>query len=414
MADWEDMFDGEAGRQHSRFAPSSLKRILTCPRSVALSESIGATSGRASVYAAEGSVAHMVAEAYLRGVVDHAKIGLGTKHVVDGHTITVDADMLRYGKEYADYVHALMVPGDELFVETTVKLDTIVGEKAGMYGHLDAAVWSPSRGLLLVIDYKYGRGIRVVALDNPQLKAYGLGALYSIPSIDPDDVKLVSTHVFQPRVPGQSAPDTIPTVDLLRWGYEEVEPVLSEIMTDGAINRPFVTGDHCRFCPALAQCPAMRSRATQAAQKAFGAAPVPANALSDQEVADCIAEAEIIGPWLEAVQKEGLARALRGTTIPGHKVVQTRGRRVWVDEEAIANQLRDLGLTPAQIFDMSPRSPAQVEKDVAAEKREAFKNLWTTKSSGHSLAPVSDPRPGVRVGTAADVFRNAPSSQQEQ
>jgi len=54
-------------RVHSRFAPSSLSRVLACPPSVILAEARTAPPTPPSFYAAEGTVAHALAEARLRG-----------------------------------------------------------------------------------------------------------------------------------------------------------------------------------------------------------------------------------------------------------------------------------------------------------------------------------------------------------
>jgi hypothetical protein len=411
MNDWTDILDdgGDGERSHSRFAPSALKRILNCPRSVALAEAILAASGmkgvrRSSVYAAEGSVAHVVAEDYLRsGPSCSTALGLGAKVQQDQHLITIDQDMHEHGQDYADYVRGLMSSTSVLFVERTVNLDAVVGPEANMYGHLDAAVWSPDTAILDVIDYKYGRGIKVSPLANPQLMAYGLGALTSLAEIDPDEVRTVKTHVFQPRVSGLAVPDTIPTIDLLMWGADEVAPIVAEIMADGAINREYVTGEHCRFCPALAHCPAMRDRATQAAQKAFGSSPVLPVAMSADELAAVMVEVEVVGPFLDAVAKEALLRVASGQTVPGYKLVAKRGRRVWAaspsDVETVTGLLPDDLFEPAQI-----KSVAQVEKLLPKKDRAALKPLIELKSSGYSLASASDPRPAVSGNNAANVF----------
>lgn len=430
------MTDGSApaDRKHSRFAPSSLKRVLVCPRSVALSEAL--PPGKSSVYAAEGSVAHTVGEAYLRieiswlgGCFDDpgnydataaAKPLLPGKVVQhEGYSITIDGDMHCYAREYRDYVRGLMKPDSKLFVETTVRLDEVVGPEADMYGHLDAAVWTPSEHTLDVIDYKYGRGVPVSPLDNPQLKAYGLGALFSLPEIDPDTVNYVRTHVVQPRVPGPKLPpDIIPTVDLLRWGYEEVEPVLSLIRKDGAIGTDYVTGEHCRFCPALAICPAMRDRATKAAQKAFGAdlKRKPEN-LTDDELADLLDELDVVEPLFAAAAGEALLRAERGSNIRGRKLVASRGKRVWIDEDEAARALSDkFGLTHKDIFTKPElRSVAQIEREITDRRaRPKFNELWTMKSSGFALAKQTDPRPAAHAASAADVFGSVPLSQASQ
>lgn len=409
MSEWAEILDDEGERSHSRFAPSALKRILTCPRSVALSEAMAAQSTgsgvrRGSVYAAEGSVAHTVAEVWLLGIVHATQIVPGTKVQQDGREITIDQDMHEHGEDYAVYVRGLMAPDSVLFVERTVNLDAVVGADANMYGHLDSAVWTPSASTLDVIDYKYGRGIKVSPLDNVQLKAYGLGALTSLPEIDPDEVRTVRTHVFQPRTPGFSIPDVIPTIDLLMWGADDVAPLVRAIIKDGAIGHEFVSGEHCRFCPALAQCPAMRERATKSAQKAFGGSPVVMAALSDDEVADTIDEAEIVGPYLASVGAEALARVARGHAIPRHKLVAKRARRAWlaVTPDEVADVV---GVPVADVLEEPAlKSPTQVEKLMPKKARADLKPLYEVKSSGYTLAKSTDPRPAASVASAADIF----------
>ena len=407
---WDDLLVEEAGdgeRAHSRFAPSALKRILACPRSVALAEAIRST-GRASVYAAEGSVAHTVAECYLRDRKhDAPKVGSIVKH--DGYDVVVDADMHRFGEAYARYVWSLMEKGDHLYVENTVRLDVIVGEEANMYGHLDAAIWSPKRRLLIVIDYKYGRGVRVSALDNPQLKAYALGAMFTLGEIDPDEVRYLEAHVFQPRLPGASQPDKMHVLDLLDWGHGEVAPVVASIQKDGAVQNPYVTGDHCRFCPALSQCPAIRDRAVKAAQKAFEDKPIPPSALSDDEIAEALDEVDIVEAWFEAVRAEAKRRAEAGRSIAGRKLVESKGRRVWVeDDHVIDATLEDMGVRASAIYHLERMSVAQAEKLVPPARLEQFNELWTFKSTGNALVPTSDKRPPLRVKPAHEAFKDAP------
>lgn len=403
MSDFEDLFGEieDAGRSHSRYAPSSLKRILACPRSVALSEGLmGSANKRGSVYAAEGTVAHEVAEAWLLG---KSKLPQnGEARSVDGHAITIDADMQTHGLAYQMYVRKLMVPGDKLYVEMTVKLDGIVGAKANMYGHCDAIIWSPSRRTLIVIDYKYGRGIKVVAIDNDQLRAYALGALLSVGEIDPDDVIWVEVHVFQPRVPGQTPPDKMAALDLLRWGHEELAPVIASIEKDGAAGSPLVTGDHCRFCPALAYCPAQRKRANDAVKRAFGAIE-DGPSLSEADLAVALGEARVVRAWLDGVEKEALKRALAGKAIPDHKLVDTRGRRVWKSGVAVQELKDATGLNLHDLYTQDLKSPAQIEK-LLTEKPQGFDQLYETKSSGRTLVPVTDPRPPVRVKGVKDLF----------
>jgi hypothetical protein len=259
------------------------------------------------------------------------------------------------------------------------------------------------------VDYKYGRGIKVSALENPQLMAYALGAMFSLPGVDADQVSKVEAHIFQPRVTGASPSDAIHALDLLEWGHTELAPTLSLIEKDGAIQRPYVSGDHCRFCPAKAQCPALRERALKAAAKAFEAKPVPPSALSDDEIADVLNEVDVVEIWFDGARKEGLRRALAGKRIGDRKVVEGRGKRSWTDEDTAGGWfvLRK-GFGENEVYDRKLRSPAQLEKMLTDEQREEMKDYVTTKSSGYVLAPASDKRKPVQVLPANEVFKNHP------
>lgn len=416
MAEWLDL-DDEGGRSHSRFAPSSMKRIIECPRSVALAEAIAAAGekpARTSRYAAEGSVAHFVAEGYLkpegRPSIEYPP---GMNYEYEGYQIEIDDDMHEHGAAYARYVNDLRAPDSKVYVETTVRLDKLVGEEADVYGHLDAAVWTPSTGILDVIDYKYGRGIKVSALDNPQLKSYGLGAIYTLP-IPLAKVKAIKLHVFQPRIHGVSPPDTVATVDLLMWGEDVLKTTIDEIRRDGAIAKPYVTGDHCQFCPALAHCPAMRERAKRAARKAFGAEPVLPAALTDAELADVLDEIDVVKPWFAAAEEEADERAIgQKRHIRGRKIVLGRGRRVYIekDPKALAQSIHALGIN--DIYEEPViKSPTEIEKAVKKlpdkkDKLVEFKKLIDLKPGAPKLVKASDPKPEVSGRPASEVFKEA-------
>ena len=401
MSDFDSIFDGteEGNRAHSRFAPSSLARILVCPQSA---PAPGQTSGAGSVYAAEGTVAHTVAEAILRGVQPPP---LGRQVTVDGHTINVNADMVSNGLKYAQYVRGLAShPADKVYVELTVNMDAAL-PGAGMYGHLDAAVWSPFTSTLKIIDYKYGRGVTVSALDNAQLKAYAYGALTSIPDLDPDDVKFVECHIFQPRVSSPSPPDMIPVVDLLMWMQGTVKPVIDAIQLDGAANYPYVTGTHCRWCPKQAVCPALRERALQSARKAFAGAPISPHAASTKELVQTADEAAIIRPYLDAVEKELMARIKISGSQGGWSLVPTRPVRVWAksDVDTVA-ELARRGVVG--VLEQRLRSPAQVES-ILPDGTD-ISDLLTTKSGGVKLSKSAG-----KGATAAEVFSKSPLAQKD-
>ena len=74
---------------------------------------------------------------------------------------------------------------------------------------------------LHIIDFKYGMGVLVDAVGNPQMKLYALGALEIYDSLY--DIEEVSMTIFQPRRENVST-WTIPVKELKDWAENELKP----------------------------------------------------------------------------------------------------------------------------------------------------------------------------------------------
>src|SRR5574343_592805 len=138
---------------HALLSPSSAERWLACPGSVAM-ESVCPDSS--SAYADEGSQAHDFAATLLKG---------GTLGGIG------DIEMAEAVDFYVAHVRAR---GGDLLVEQKLPVGRITGEP-GATGTADAVALHPDE--IDIIDLKYGRGVRVDADDNPQLRLYALGAI---------------------------------------------------------------------------------------------------------------------------------------------------------------------------------------------------------------------------------------------
>ncbi len=127
--------------------------------------------------------------------------------------------------------------------------------------HLDYGVWVPegfgtgdtcvvSEGKLVIIDLKYGKGVKVMAQDNPQLKLYALGAmdLYDYAY----DFREVVLTICQPRL---SHIDhwVISAQALREWAEGELTRK-ARLAWEGKGER--VSGSWCRFCRVKQGCPA--------------------------------------------------------------------------------------------------------------------------------------------------------------
>ncbi len=111
--------------------------------------------------------------------------------------------------------------------------------------------------ILDVIDFKYGKGHRVEAEDNPQMQLYGLGALEQFGDLY--EIKTVRMTIFQPRLSGIEDSSEKTVKELTSWGKSYVKGESKASQTEG--EGDFAPSEEaCRFCRAKNQC---RARAEE-------------------------------------------------------------------------------------------------------------------------------------------------------
>ena len=174
--------------EHSLIGASSISRILACPGSFELSQQI-TTPGRTSFWAAQGTVAHKLAEEALTEGYDPIR-ELGSVIAVDGHEITVDQEMVDAVRVYMDVVRNGGRGRTYFALERRVSLDGYWLENerppVSAFGTADALIYRYEQEHLDVIDLKYGSGVHVPA-DSPQLFYYAAGALVGADPACPED-----------------------------------------------------------------------------------------------------------------------------------------------------------------------------------------------------------------------------------
>ncbi len=96
-------------------------------------------------------------------------------------------------------------------------------------------------GIIEVIDFKYGHGVRVDANRNSQLMLYGLGVLLEFAPLY--DIHTVRVTIVQPRLSNTSTYE-ISAEELIRWAETEVRPkALLAYKGEGE----FCAGEWCQF-----------------------------------------------------------------------------------------------------------------------------------------------------------------------
>lgn len=361
-----------AKRAHALLSASSAHRWLNCPPSAVVSELYPRET---SEYAAEGTMAHEVAEVVARYNI-HPETGR------DGFAPDVTTEMLDCAAGYRDYIKE-HITGDDavLLLEQRVDLSPWV---PGGFGTCDCIVLQGTT--MDVIDYKYGKGVAVDAVEHEQLMLYGLGALndYGIAY----DVETVRLHIYQPRINNVSV-WAITAADLLAWG-EQVKPI-AETAAKG--EGDYLAGDWCKFCPHAGQCKTLTATCTEFVETHDLRVAVPV--LAPHEVADVLRLEPLVTLWLKRVKSHALAAMLDGKEVPGYKVVEGKlGNRKWTDELAVLDVLTGQGYDRADVTETKLLSPAAMDKAVGRKKAAELLADYIDRAPGApTIVPESDKRP---------------------
>lgn len=383
-------------RKHSDFSASASKRWMNCPGSVALSKN--APPQVESVYAREGTEAHEC----LEYIVKRYK---NLKKAESEALKKWPVEMVAYAVKSADHVYALRPsPCAKLLVEQRVRLSSISGR---LYGTLDYA-WVEDWGRLVVIDYKYGAGVAVPPVEddgeeNSQLMYYAAGICNKVGY----DFESVILAVIQPRVWSEdespvSTHET--TIERIKEFETKVRDAIKVASRPGA---PLCAGDHCRWCPASAQCPELSKNTMAQADIVFDVETGEIQALPESKLIPIetlprmLSACDLLEQWIKSVRELAFNYAEGGGEIDGYKLVAKRSTRQWLPEAKAAAEKR----FGESIYETEKRflSPAQFEKKIGVAGK-LFTGKYTSNvSSGYTLVAASDKRPAVENALAFDV-----------
>lgn len=349
---------------HSIFGPSSAHRWMRCPRSLIAGHLAG---DNPSYYAAEGSIAHWLAEDWLLNGNPYRH--LGSVHEKDGFEVEITEEMISYVEEYVALVSTM--PGNH-YVE--VKVDLSKYTPVPSFGTSDHISASP--GVLRVKDLKYGK-VWVDAEDNEQGQAYALGAFEELDWLY--DFQEIEIQIVQPRRDNYDT-WTISRADLLAFGERYREAAHKAWDPEAPYNPDPIA---CEYCPARFTCPALAAVKVKIAAASFDdledteMSPSKAVAVIEQEMVSTprlpafnevpverLAQIYEWRPILEKYFREMYDYLLKklemDVDVPGQKLGYGRaGNRKWTDEKAARRMLRGRGISDLDMYEPKFISPAQ-------------------------------------------------------
>lgn len=428
--------------KHAILSPSGFKALMLCPAKPAMERGI---PERSSDYADEGTAAHFLASECLaptRGCEGDLYKGdridvwrhpesesegvcwaeyAPTDPNVEHNVFEVDEEMVEAVQKYIDTVRFYAATG-ELLVEQALPIGHITGEE-GAEGTADAVVLLDDE--IVVIDLKYGRGVEVSVVGNPQLKLYALGALARYGMLG--DFHYVRGVIVQPRVSDTASEDTWTVDELETWADDVATPAAVKSMELLVCDPPVVERhadphpEACRFCRARATCKALSYSVEKAIEAEFTDLTTQSEVERVEIVKDLTAKVqnnghlgakmdavELVEMWCTAIRSMVESELLAGKPVPGWKLVQGRKPpRKWSDTAAAEKTMKAMRLKVDEMYDRTLISPTSAEKLLKTQPKRWAKvqDLVTQGEGKPSVAPITDKRPALELAPIESEFQ---------
>ena len=378
---------------HARFAPSSAHRWIACTGSVRAAEVYQDPPSEAAM---EGTAAHWLLEQCLvKGgePVDY----LGRKIVVrEGgaeRKFVVSRDMARDVSIGTGFIRDVAKQPGWSGVEAKIDLSFLA---PNTFGTTD--LWHVGTdGVLTIADFKYGH-VDVQAQSNEQLGLYASGADLHVKQTQVVGspraavaIQWFRLCVIQPRSvsPGPRVKEWLATP---REISELTARAHAAVREEGE-RATYVQGDHCRYCPALGECPATRDELTQLAHLLLS------SEMTAIDAARILSRKTLLEKVVKRAEATALDLLLHNQPVPDFKLGTGVKHRQWRDEEIAKQRLMDV----AGMDGVDAKTPAQAEK-LGDDAKAIVADLAFTPDGEPKVVPASSKLSPYVPKTAVQMF----------
>lgn len=374
-----------APTKHALLGASKAHQWLECPPSARFEEKFDEPAQ--SEAAAEGSVAHALAEHHLTKMLQGKRV-LTPKAIREDplYKPAMEEHVATYCDVVMETITEMQQRGDiAYYLEQELDLSPWIPEG---FGTADCVIIGD--GTIHIFDFKYGKGVPVYAEENPQLKLYALGCIAEFGCLY--DIQEAVLHIVQPRLDSITE-WTVSREVLEGWGDFIVKPLAKQAFAGEGDFNPGES--QCRWCRAKNRCKAYNKYLLETCQMRFDDYGIErdANELSDAEIAEILAKGDEIKRWINGVNDYALDQALNhGVNFPGYKLVEGRSVRKITEEAVVITKLDDKGFTTDKTCRL--KGITDLEDLVGKKELQALVGEYIIKPKGKPvLVPETDARP---------------------
>lgn len=261
---------GKPASSHTVASPSALHRLMRCPGSAVLCKSVPEKS---SSYAEEGTLFHSVMEYILKSKLGEQVTNKWIRMYIETYsTIALEKEaideMVDCVQDAVEWFNLNFVNASQIIAET--RLPMYYSDKD--FGTADVIVLFDDR--LVIVDWKYGKGVDVSPNNNPQLISYAVSALKYLSSqhIDIRNFKEIETIIYQPRIyTGDTVKsykytmqELVQQSKIIKEAVDKVYALYSKSVNSKIVKENLSASDEaCKFCPAKMICKAYAKQGTE-------------------------------------------------------------------------------------------------------------------------------------------------------
>ena len=412
----------KATREHAKASASGSERWLNCTMAPTFEAQF--PDEDPGPYAKEGTLAHKICELvadYNAGEISKRKFNSQIKKCQENEFY--QEEMMKTAQIYGSYIWEKKQGFDaKPYQAQEVRVDFSDYVPEG-FGTCDCILLGGNH--LQIIDYKHGKGVRVSAENNSQMRLYALGALKQYGMFY--EIRTVSMAIVQPRITEEVSEETLTSEELKAWG-EAIKPIAQKAVS--GIGAEFKEGPWCRFCKGKAVCSARAASMTaledykdlpieglltdqekenRAIAENAGFSPGPV--LTDDEIGSLLIRAEQLVNWYNDLKDYALSAILDGRAIPGWKAVEGRSVRAWDNADAAFEAIMKAGYEEAMLYDRKPKTLAELEKMIGKKQFAEICGEHVVKPAGKpTLAVETDSR--AAYNSAESDFKDLASGQE--